>query len=244
MKPAKIRHPLPQPDNWQQLRWGAQFQSVINAEIQPWLSRLFGTHLIKIGQLSTHIDTSRCAISHQVKLSEKEGSADIIAESSKLPLTSKSVDACLLAHTLAWSQDPHQVLREVDRVLVDDGWMIISEFNPISLMGLYRWIPWIGKKSLTGARFFAPSRLHDWLNLLNYEVVVSQRTQVIPWRARCGMLTRHFPGIGCLTIILARKRTYPLTLEKKRAMAKGRCLRPVVNATRQYWHLDDQDADK
>jgi hypothetical protein len=27
-------------------------------------------------------------------------------------------------------QDPHRLLREVDRVLIDDGWLILSGFNP------------------------------------------------------------------------------------------------------------------
>ncbi len=244
MKPAKIRYSLAQPHNWQQLRWGRQFQSIIDAEIQPWLSKLYGAHLVKIGPLSAHIDTSRCAISHQVSLSENLDSADILAESSKLPLLSKSVDACLLAHTLAWSHDPHQVLREVDRILIDDGWIILSEFNPFSIVGLYRSLPILGYRHLIGARFFHPKRIIDWLNLLNYEVVLSRHAQAIPWRASQGVLSRHLPSIGCIHVILARKRTYPLTLERKHAPSKGTCLRPVVNITRQYSKRHGQDADK
>ncbi len=41
-----------------------------------------------------------------------------------------------MTHCLAYSHDPHWLLREVDRVLIDDGWLIISGFNPFSLLGM------------------------------------------------------------------------------------------------------------
>ena len=42
------------------------------------------------------------------------------------------MDACLLANTLNFAQDPHQILREAHRVLKDDGWIYITLFNPMS----------------------------------------------------------------------------------------------------------------
>jgi ubiquinone/menaquinone biosynthesis C-methylase UbiE len=47
------------------------------------------------------------------------------ADPLHLPFAEKSVDACLLAHT-PWCSDPHRLLREADRVLIDDGWMILT----------------------------------------------------------------------------------------------------------------------
>ncbi|MBT0728207.1 class I SAM-dependent methyltransferase [Rosenbergiella australiborealis] len=241
MKIARVNRHLSSPSQWQALRWGEQFQTVISNEIQPWLTKIYGSHFIKIGELSHSIDTSRCAISHQVRVGKNPRHADIVAEKEKLPLISKSVDACLIAHTLAWSQDPHQVLREVDRVLVDDGWVLLSEFNPFSLLGCARGFPGVSKK----ARFYSRHRLVDWLSLLNYEIVSCRTTQVLPWRTQRGVLTRHFPCLGCITFIVARKRTYPLTLAKKQALNRGRHLRPAVNVSRQICSLGDhQDADK
>jgi ubiquinone/menaquinone biosynthesis C-methylase UbiE len=42
----------------------------------------------------------------------------------------------VLPHTLEFSADPHHVLREVERVLVPEGRVVISGFNPASLWGL------------------------------------------------------------------------------------------------------------
>lgn len=241
MKIAKIRRSLSSPSQWHELRWGRQFQTQVSDEIQPWLSKLYGSHFIKIGPLSHSIDTSRCAISHQVRIGNDITRADLVGDKEKLPVMSKSIDACLITHALAWSKDPHQVLREVDRVLVDDGWMILSEFNPFSLLGLVRAWPGLVNK----ARFYPKSRLIDWLSLLNYEIVSYRATQLLPWRSQTGILTRHFPSLGCNHLILARKRTYPLTLAKKRASAQGARLRPAVNVSRQICSLGDHhEADK
>ena len=54
----------------------------------------------------------------------------------QLPFDSRSVDIMLLPHTLEFSDDPHQVLREVSRVLTPEGHAVILGFNPFSLWGL------------------------------------------------------------------------------------------------------------
>jgi SAM-dependent methyltransferase len=167
----------------------------------------------------------------------------VLAQATQLPFESKSIDACLLAHTLAWSQDPHRVLREVDRVLIDDGWMIISGFNPFSLLGISKMVPGIQRKAPWSGRMFSQMRLLDWLNLLNYEVMFRTRFQVVPWHQQGGkVISAHLPALGCLNIVVARKRTFPLTPTKaKKSLSKAQ-LRPAVNATRQFRASNDQDA--
>ena len=77
----------------------------------------------------------RAPVSHQVNVSLAGEPAQVRADPLSLPFAEKSVDACLLAHTLPWCPDPHRLLQEVDRVLIDDGWLVMSGFNPISLLG-------------------------------------------------------------------------------------------------------------
>jgi ubiquinone/menaquinone biosynthesis C-methylase UbiE len=75
-----------------------------------------------------------------------------------------------LPHILEFSDTPHQILREVERVLMPEGNLIISGFNPLSLWGANRtWqkkcgYPWCGE-------FIGLARLKDWLALLGFEVV-------------------------------------------------------------------------
>ncbi|HEY0665319.1 MAG TPA: methyltransferase domain-containing protein [Gallionella sp.] len=98
-------------------------------------------------------------------------------ECTELPFDTDSMDLVLIPHVLEFSDNPHQVLREVERVLRPEGSLIISGFNPRSLWGVRRYFgglrngkvcrqcyPWRG-------RFIALSRLKDWLALLGFEVV-------------------------------------------------------------------------
>ena len=88
---------------------------------------------------------------------------------TELPFDSDSMDLVLIPHVLEFSENPHQVLREVARVLHPEGNLIISGFNPRSLWGLHRALgrregyPWQG-------HFIKLSRLRDWLSLLDFEV--------------------------------------------------------------------------
>lgn len=245
MKSAKTRHIRQAPHSWSQIPWGEFYRDALIKHLQPCLGRMYGFHLLKLGQLSAEIDTESCAISHQVNVGLNGDNVQVIAEPGSLPFESKSVDACLLAHCLAWSSDPHRILREVDRVLIDDGWIIISGFNPFSVLGLGKLIPGLHRKVPWNSRMFTQMRLMDWLNLLNYEVVQRTRFQVLPWNRQGGkMISTHFPALGCLSIIVARKRTFPLTMNPAKKAAAKRRLSPAVGATSQcHTRQRHQDPD-
>jgi SAM-dependent methyltransferase len=103
--------------------------------------------------------------------------AALLTDASALPFPENSLDLVVLPHTLELSSDPHASLREVSRVLVPEGRVVISGFNPTSLWGLrqrrghiyQRW----GYDNLflpkTG-EFIGYWRLRDWLRLLDFEV--------------------------------------------------------------------------
>lgn len=243
MKRAKTRQILTAPHSWRDMPWGDYFRDALTQQLQPYLGKLYGFHMLKLGNLSAEINTEHCAISHQVNVGSEGELLQVLAHPTQLPFESKSIDACLLAHTLAWSQDPHRVLREVDRVLIDDGWMIISGFNPFSLLGISKALPGIQRKAPWSGRMFSQMRLLDWLSLLNYEVVFRTRFQVVPWHRQGGkVISAHLPALGCLNIVVARKRTFPLTPTKaKKSLSKAQ-LRPAVNATRQFRAAKDQDS--
>lgn len=113
---------------------------------------------------------------------------------TELPFASNSFDLVLMPHVLEFSDSPHQTLREVERVLVPEGSLIISGFNPFSLWGMRRVLgkkdcPWNGK-------FIALSRLKDWLALLGFEVVGGCFAAYAPpfqqraWLDRCAFMEK------------------------------------------------------
>lgn len=91
----------------------------------------------------------------------------------ELPFESASMDLVLLPHVLEFYEHPHQILREVERVLRPEGYVLITGFNPRSLWGIRRLLgprqgyPWCGQ-------FITLSRMKDWLALLGFEIEDSQ----------------------------------------------------------------------
>ncbi|MCI1898815.1 MAG: class I SAM-dependent methyltransferase [Enterobacter sp.] len=235
MKPARIPQIVSAPEHWAELPKGEYFRAALEQQLKPWFAKMYGFHLLKIGNLSAEINTESCAISHQVNVSLGGQPIQVKADPLHLPFAEKSVDACLLANTLPWCSDPHRLLREADRVLIDDGWLILSGFNPMSLMGLRKLVPVIRRKPPYNSRMFTFTRQLDWLSLLNFEVMYHSGFQVIPWTQQGGkMLTTHFPALGCMQLIVARKRTIPLTLNPMKQSKAKSPIRQAVGATRHF----------
>ncbi|MEH0874309.1 class I SAM-dependent methyltransferase [Pectobacterium cacticida] len=232
MKSARIPQTNIAPDSWNDITGGQFYRESLELMLLPWWPRIFGFHLIKVGALSAEIRVTECTIAHQVNVAPRGENLQVIADAHQLPFSEKSIDACLLAQTLSYASDPHRVLREVDRVLIDDGWLILSSFNPISLVGLGKLLPWLNKKHPYCSRMFAQMRIMDWLGLLNYEVVHHTHFHVTPWRRNKGKLNKHIPMLGCLTLIIARKRTIPLTFTPMRARLRNASVRRPVGATK------------
>ena len=57
----------------------------------------------------------------------------VLAQPEALPFESQSVDLLVLPHAFECTAEPHNVLREVERVLVPEGRVVISGFNPWSM---------------------------------------------------------------------------------------------------------------
>ncbi|MCM1129211.1 MAG: class I SAM-dependent methyltransferase [Alistipes senegalensis] len=98
-------------------------------------------------------------------------SVSIVHRFEELPFASQSIDLVILPHILEFAESPHQILREVERVLIPEGKLIISGFNPASLWGIRQ-----AFGRITGAHFLPEyaefislPRLKDWLKLLDLE---------------------------------------------------------------------------
>lgn len=150
----------------------------------------------------------------------KGSSGQFHAQVEHLPFKSESVDLMLLQHVVEFSKQPHQLLREADRVLNESGTLILLCFNPFSLWGLRRLFSWQDRLPWRG-QFFSRQRLKDWLALLDFEVVQAQSIIYCPplqnerWIKRSGFLERWgrrlWPYFGGVTVIVAKKRTLLVT---------------------------------
>lgn len=213
---------------------GQTLAATEQALIDSVLPNLFGYHLLQLGSVVPCDLLSASRIPHRMVMVEGGALAWrrvpevglFRGESEQLPVESSSIDVVLCPHILEFASSPHAVLREVERVLIPEGHLVIVSFNPWSLWGLARLLlgwkrqaPWCG-------RFYSRGRLQDWLALLGFETVVTrtaffrlplsypgllQRFEVIE---RSG--SRWWPALGGVHMVVAKKRVATLTPIKPR----------------------------
>ena len=155
--------------------------------------------------------------------------ASFLTDFSALPFSADSLDLVVLPHSLELARDPHTTLREVERVLVPEGRVVICGLNPASLWGLRQRRARLYHRMGFG-RLFLPEagefighwRLRDWLRLLGFEVEVlrfgcyrpslssEKWLQRFSWMDAVGQ--RLWPIFGAAYFIVAVKRVRGMTL--------------------------------
>jgi SAM-dependent methyltransferase len=103
---------------------------------------------------------------------EYPGDSEVVSDYDALPLPSETVDTVLLHHALEFSQYPHEVLKEVARVLTPCGHMVLVVLNPISFFGLTKWpARLLSTQAVWRHHSLRHRRLLDWLRLLNFQPI-------------------------------------------------------------------------
>ena len=156
---------------------------------------IFGYNALQLG-LPEHnfLRTSRMPL--RLSAGNQVGN-DVRVCCTELPFDTASLDLVLIPHMLEFSENPHQILREVERVLMPEGSLLVSGFNPRSLWGVRRAMgglrrpkgskqcyPWNG-------HFIALSRIKDWLALLGFEVVGGRFAAYAPPFQKAKWLERY-----------------------------------------------------
>ena len=131
-------------DAWLNTPAGRYFTSREQAWIDSVVPDLFGFRAVQLGtRLVDGLKESRIPhkayVQQGLVASKPDGvemiTPDCFAEFEELPFESQSLDMIVLPHVLEFSEDPHQLLREVERVLMPEGRVVITGFNPMSLWG-------------------------------------------------------------------------------------------------------------
>ena len=129
---------------------------------------IFGYHALQLGM--PEVDLLReSRIAHRVRIG-KSDHPDVFAKSHELPLATQSIDLVLLPHVLEFAAEPHEILREVDRVMMPEGRLVIVGFNPWSLWGLRSTVGFSRHQFPWNGRFVSLLRVKDWLALLGFDV--------------------------------------------------------------------------
>jgi SAM-dependent methyltransferase len=160
---------------------------------------------------------------------------DLVCEPSSLALASDSVDTLILPHTLELTERPRETLREVHRVLVGDGQVVLMCFDPLSLWGFYKRS---GRLPLAGSSAVSIRRLFDWLTLLGLEPVHWERYLYVPplnyaavaQRADgvAGVGRKLWPFASGAFMVVASKRVYSGLPSRARWSRRPRVVPPLT----------------
>lgn len=146
-----------------------------------------------------------------------------VERAEELPFATQSLDLVALPHVLESSADPHEVLREVERVLRPEGRLVVTGLNPISLWGARQLVPGGLPWALPRPQhLIAQPRLRDWLKLLGFEPDRAQYGCYRPycrtgrWLERTAFLERPgdrwWPICGAVYLLSAVKRVRAMRL--------------------------------
>jgi len=206
--------------SWLDSALGAYFLEAEKSIYDEHVANMFGFNALQIGMLH-HDLLEQSRIPQKLHADIAEG--DLRLDAAYLPFADASMDVVCLPHTLEFSDNPHQTLREVERVLLPEGCVILTGLNPYSAWGMRRKLskrklyPWCGT-SLT------ISRIKDWLRLLGLEPIqCDTKCFVLPINDKKWLNRQYFleklgvkcmPYFGGIYYIIAKKRVANVTLLK------------------------------
>ncbi|GAA6140905.1 class I SAM-dependent methyltransferase [Hydrogenophaga sp. 5NK40-0174] len=182
--------------------------------------------------------------------------AALMTDPAAMPFPAGSLDLLVLPHTLELSADPHQVLREAERVLMPEGRLVISGLNPTSLWGLRqargRLLSGLGLGATRAGALYLPEagdfigtrRLRDWLKLMSFDVeserygcyrpAVRSEKWLTRWAWMDRMGARWWPIFGAVFFLVAVKRVRGMHLlgpAWKPRPARAAAQVPIANKT-------------
>ena len=191
---SSSRHPQQRSDcdnqtalaSWYASGLGTRLIASETRSIAPLLEKLFGYHLLFIGACKDAGMIESSPITHKIVLGNRSDAGDVgnnvglFSDPRALALQNESIDVVVLQHALEFTASSRAVLREAVRVLRPGGHIVLITFQPLSLWGLkrllYSAIPLRGAESRQPpweGRFRHPSRLIDWLGVLDVQELIS-----------------------------------------------------------------------
>ena len=198
-----------------------------NDQLKDILPRLFGYHILQFGYYAelNYLTSSRVSNKTILFLEDaeiqKSVKTAVRTTAEELPIEMESVDVVLMPHILEYSNDTHRLLREMERILICEGHVVIIGINPFSLWGLYHLFFCWWNKMPWGGRLISVSRMKDWLSLLDFEIEKVKYFFFSPPVSNVKLLKKFlplerlgqycYPIFGGLYVVVAKKRVTPLS---------------------------------
>jgi len=213
------------PQDWFSSPYAKKYFDSEKQHLESAIKQAIGPKVLQLGSLLDQRLVDGFDLPYLVRSTGVErDTADLIADPAFLPLAADSFSTVLLPHVLEGNRLPHQVLREAHRVLMHEGYLVLTGFNPMSFIGLQNLLY---RRAVFNGRYYTPRRVIDWLQLLGFEVVASSMYQYSPLSSKQkvnrvfnfleSVGDRWLPMMGGGYMITAKKRDLQMTLVGKKA---------------------------
>lgn len=221
--------------DWFETPTGRYLAALEQEKFDQAVADIFGYHALQLGLPSLDLLAAN-RMPHRWRASSLgDGTAAsaqhavLLTDYAALPFPENSLDLVVLSHALDSHPDPRATLREVSRVLVPGGRIVLSGFNPASLWGMRMRRERLCRRFGLG-RSLMPAgldlignwRLRDWLHLLDFEIETSGYGAFVPavgsqkWLRRFSWLDRAgarcWPIFGSVYFLVAVKRVHGMRL--------------------------------
>jgi SAM-dependent methyltransferase len=157
--------------HWLETGTGTTLLREESRQVAGAFENIFGDQFLQIGAWGDPVLFRRYARTRRyaVVAAKRGPGVDFVCVPEDLAVATDSIDAVFLPHVLETTEDPHAVLREVDRILRPDGHVVVAGFNPWGWWGVRHYLS--RRRFPTGGqRMVSEYRLRDWLHLLDYQV--------------------------------------------------------------------------
>ncbi len=225
--------------------------TLMTEKLSPYLAQTFGYHALLYSPLAEMICRESLAIKHRVVIGpsvQQRHQLSLVCHYEELPIAADSVDLVVLPHILQSVDQPHQVLREAERVLIPEGTLMLVGRHPYRWEGIKRRVKVCrdSKKLSTGD--ISQRRILDWLRLLGLEAEQQiqlstnykklQESQLSPWLKEVSQHFCHY--MASYYIIIAKKQVSSLTpirpsWRKNKQLVRPRLAEPSVQGQVESW---------
>jgi SAM-dependent methyltransferase len=194
------------------------FKKNLNDQIPKIKKHISGNHTLYIGlsEFKKKFESSK----HLSFIAIDEiTSSDNITESKRLPFEDNSHDVIVIIHALDYTENPYELVREIDRIATDDAKVSLIGFNKFSLWGLVK--PLMNKEvSPWFLNFHSLYNIREWFKVLGYDSSYRDTSAFIPivpksiskYISKISILQKIFASnLGGLYFLVFDKKMIPLT---------------------------------
>ncbi|MET1254670.1 class I SAM-dependent methyltransferase [Aliikangiella maris] len=221
---------------------------LIAENLNPVLAQVFGYNALLYSDLAYQLSGDALRIKQQLVIGPQGNQLTVKCRFEELPVAADCIDLALLPAILQQSNNPHQILREVERVLIPEGVLVVIGRNPLSWYGIKHWFGQRRIDKLKKHKDISRTRLADWFRLLGLETESTinismtneklQKSNAYPWVRRVVQL---FCDYFCsYYIIVARKKVSTLTpirpsWRRNKQLVPPRLAEPSVTSQVENW---------